>query len=137
MFVSFREYVNFGYETIPKEQFERFINKAGYLTEKWTLGRVTDASLNPARKIRDALVQRNKRGICELAELYFRKESRALGEAGSYIQSFSNEGYSETVADAGAVNTAVAFEVESAAIFDTYFTPEQLCRRAGGRRERV
>ena len=129
MYVTFDEYTRFGYNLIPREVFERYIINGGGLAERYTLGRVSADFLASATNL-SGLVERNKRGICELAELVYKRERLAIGEAGVPIRSFSNEGYSETLVDIK--EQAAAFEYRLGEVLSTYFTPEQLCRRAGG-----
>ena len=131
MYVTFDEYTRYGYNLIPREVFERYIIQGGGLAERYTLGRVNADFLASATNL-SGLVERNKRGICELAELVYKRERLAIGEAGVPIRSFSNEGYSETLADSSAEKRAAAFELQASEILSAYFTPEQLCRRAGG-----
>lgn len=134
LFVTFQEYTEFGYDAIPELRFARFMIKAGGFVEKWTLGRVNYVVLNPANNeyVDDELIERNKRGICEIAELVFTRDNPAIGESGQPIKSFSNEGYSETLANAGTAEMDAFFECEAMGILTAYFTPEQLYRGGGG-----
>jgi len=98
MYATYDEYTDFGYSFIPESVFERYIIKAGFTVETQTLGRVTDEFLNDA-EVDEVLIMRNKRGICEIAELVYLFDNVAVGESGSPIKSFSNEGYSEQMTD--------------------------------------
>jgi hypothetical protein len=105
--------------------------EAGHMVESWTLGRVTDESLNAGATDR-MLAQRNKRGVCEIADLLFRQATFGIGDAGVSISGFKNEGYSETFANTGAEESGMMIERAVMRILDVYFTPEQVCRKGGG-----
>ena len=125
MFVTYREYLSFGYSAIPADKFPRFIYRAGALAEALTLGRVTVDFLNDA-DADAALAERNKRGISEIAELMFSHYTQAIGEAGLPIKSFTNNGYSETYADGE--SGSEAYQNALITICSTFFTREQLFR---------
>ena len=132
MIVTFKEYKAFGYDLIPKKVFPKIITRAGLTVEQRTLGRVTEEWLaNPGADIPPELVKRNKRGICEIADLYFTLQNKPVGEAGAVIKSFSNEGYSETLADTTGESSRLVLENDVAAVMDIFFTPEQLFRGVG------
>ena len=101
--------------------------------EKWTLGRVTDEFLNPVEGGEEPSqpIERNKRGICEIADLLYADEIKPIGQAGVAIKSFSNEGYSETLADTTSVAARDRLDADIRAIMDTFFTREQLFRGVG------
>lgn len=131
MYVTFEEYAGFGYDSVPESKFERYVLKSGYMVEKWTLNRVTDAILNSGDETIDTDIRKriewNKRGLCEITELIYANENPVLGESGAAIKSFSNEGYSETLAGM----SQDEFDQRLLHILSTFFTQEQLCRRGG------
>ena len=132
-FVSYREYKRLGFSLIPRSAFNRFIARAGYTVETQTFGRVNAQWLNEKSYDDDMrnLKERNMRGVCEIADLLYANDNRVIGESGGAIRSFSNEGYSETLADNASSDARLAFEKNLRDIINTYFTDYQLNRRMG------
>ena len=128
--MSFEEYTEMGYDSIPEQRFYRYICKAGSIIETNTLGRVTDEFLN-SEDSDQQLVKKNKRGICEVADLVYDFDNVATGESGAKIKSFSNEGYSETFVDKSTTDAKQSFSQNLKDILSTFFTTEQLSRQAG------
>ena len=135
MFVTREEYSNFGHDLIPEAKFLRTINKAGMIAQQQTLGRVTDETLNPpdAGAPLDPVIQQNKMGICELADLIYSRETIAIGASGVPISSFKNAEYSESISSgqANPIEFERAYNNQIVKIISIYFTLEQ-CSRVGG-----
>lgn len=111
MLLTYDEYTGLGYTSVPEAAFERYAAMAAQTAQKHTLGRLVPAGLSDV----------NKRGLCELSELFYRD---ATGGIAGAISGFSNGRYSESYAapEAQTVGTLAA------EIIGLYFTPEQLCR---------
>ncbi|WP_066689073.1 head-tail connector protein [Christensenella intestinihominis] len=129
MYVTHEDYTELGYNVVPKETFIRYEAKAEAVVRKYTFDRITDESLHPegtADAEERRIAEMNRRGICELAELFYLQGKSVTGESGAAIKSFSNEGYSETLDTSG--HDEVTVQRKTVNIVRTYFTAEQLYR---------
>jgi hypothetical protein len=135
MSVTFAEYTDFGYVMIPEEKFKRIIFRAAAMAENETLGRVNEEWLTRGPIFLTAeeweLQKKNKRGICEVADLLYDRERNVVtGEAGAPISAFKNEGYSENYFSERSNRQAQnVFERELEMVYGVFFTQEQSCRR--------
>ena len=111
MLLTYDEYTGLGYTSVPEAAFERYATMAAQTAKKHTLGRLRPAGLSDV----------NKRGLCELTELFYRDATSGIVGA---VSGFSNGRYSESYA----VPEAQAIDALAADIIGLYFTPEQLCR---------
>ena len=112
--ITLAEYKKLGYRLIPEDgEFMRYMAKAWLTACKYTFNRITAKKLS----------EYNRRGICELAELYYCDDK----QINKPVTSFQNEGYSETYGLPGNVN-AQTIEEKAYAIMKIYFTKEQLFR---------
>ena len=125
-------YTDRGFEAIPDSKFQLLITRAGLFIQEQTLGRL-EWSFAPIvyPDPMDALLERNIRGICDLAELFFRNEA-AIGENGAAIISFSNEGYREVYEGGARAGSMDSFTSRLSNILVSYFSTEQLSRRMYG-----
>ena len=110
--ISFEEYEEFGYSLIPKDEFTRYSIKATLTAGKYT--RDFD---------KDDLSENNRRGIYELADLFFSD----FNQINKPVMSFSNEGYSETYGLPSNANIQSA-EDKAYEIIRIYFSRDQLFR---------
>ena len=116
------------FNALPPGRFEEFITRAGFYVQEQTLGRVK-WSFKPMKKKRhDELTERNIRGICSLADLFYRFEA-AVGIGGAAIVAFANEGYRETYEGGSRAGSSDAYQRRLQAVIQAFFTQEQLCRR--------
>ena len=116
-----------GFDALPENRFDELIARAGLYAQEQTLGRVR-WSFSPIRRKRfDGLTERNIRGICSLADLFFRNEA-AVGENGAAIIAFANEGYRETYEGGARVGSTDLFQRRLNTILQAYFSQEQLSR---------
>jgi len=125
MGISFSDYTAFGHRLIPEGDFNRWMTKAVLYTESITLQRVTNEFLgdgegDPVWK------ERNRRGVCEIADILYKNDLKPVGESGAVISSFKNEGYSETYADLGTARKAFKDSMDD--VLTVYFKREQLYR---------
>jgi len=129
MYVTYEEYRGLGYGAVEEEEYARFEAMAESAVRRFTFGRIRDGGMRPgpdADAGEKSRAEMNQRGVCELTELYHERKNCATGEAGTAIQGFSNEGYSETYA--GPAEADEAFGARAAGIINAYFTPEQRYR---------
>lgn len=110
MYIEYMDYLELGYTLVSDEQFDRYERMACKAVEKETFERVDSTNITDD----------NKRGICELIDLYY-NESNQLNKP---VVSFSNNGYSETYGNSN--QRAIANKVSD--IIKLYFTYEQLYR---------
>jgi len=115
-YVSYTDYTVLGYRDIPEAEFPRWVAKAEGFVRLRTFNRITAENITGP----------NKRGVCEIADVFFACSRPAVGGCGVPLASFSNEGYSETY-----LTGAAAGDLQSQRLrmcVDMYFTPEQLYR---------
>jgi len=133
--ITFQEYTDFGFSTIPENVFERWITEAFWIVERWSFGRVYPFEMaedDPTEYADPILVERNKRGICAVADLVYGKNALSSATAsGAQLKGFSNEGYSETYATMTPGDIEDQFNNELMRVMFMYFTQYQLHRRAG------
>ena len=129
MYVTYNDYTELGYSIVPKEAFVRYAAKAEAIIRKYTFDRIADADLYPEESAdaeKRRIAEMNRRGVCELAELFYLQDQRTIGESGAAIKSFSNEGYSETLDTSE--HDEMAVQNKTVSIVRTYFTAAQLYR---------
>jgi hypothetical protein len=130
--ITYEMYRDFGFSAVPEDRFSQLITRAGLYAEEQTLGRIKWAFKPVIVDYDDyedeELAERNMRGICEIAELFFRNEA-AVGETGAAIIHFSNEGYSETYEGGAREQGQNLFHERMTRILFAYFTQAQLSRR--------
>jgi len=126
-------YTERGFSAIPEDRFNVFISRAGLYVQEQTLNRLTWTFKPPSPALAEFtdLEESNIRGICDLAELFFRSEA-AVGENGAAIISFTNEGYREVYEGGARGGSGELFQRRLNTILQAYFTAEQLSRRMGG-----
>jgi len=113
--ISFTEYTTFGYLLISKNDFKRYIAKAILTAVRFTFERLTEYNIT----------EHNKRGICEIAELYYKTEN----QIDLPLSGFSNNGYSEQYVNPASATTQTVKE-KAYGIMQIYFTSAQLFRGA-------
>ena len=128
--VTRETYLELGHTALPPERFGEFINRAGLYAQEQTLGRVRWSFKPLKKKGMDELAERNARGICALADLFYQFEA-AVGIGGAAIVAFANEGYRETYEGGSRAGSSNAFQRRLQAALQAFFTQGQLCRRAG------
>jgi len=112
--MTYKEYKKLGFSLIGENEFERYITKAFLTTEHYTPNYdFTKRKLTP----------NNRRGVCEIAELYYCDDK----QINKRVLSFSNEGYTESYGLPGNANIQTV-EEKAYEIMRIYFTKEQLCR---------
>ena len=111
--ITYIEYTNFGYSLIPEAEFERYAARAFLTAIKYTFNRLD----------KDNLTEYNKRGLCELAELFY-SDAKQINKP---LLSFQNGNYSEMYGLPSTTNIQT-IDDNAYAIVRTYFTSEQLCR---------
>ena len=111
MLLTYAEYEDMGYTSIPDALFERYEAMAEGEAQKYTMG-----GLNAQN-----ITETNKRGLCELADLLY---GDATGGFTGPVSSFSNGRYSESYA-VGPARTVDEMVVN---LIGLYFTPDQLSR---------
>ena len=128
-YITHEDYTELGYAAVPKPQFPRYEARAELTVRKYTFDRVTDMAGE------SRLAEMNRRGMCELVELYYLADNPRSTEAQArqVITGFRNKDYSETYlgSDRGDQQTAAPAQLTVADIIATYFTPEQRYRGVG------
>jgi len=130
-YITFEDYKALGYDIAPEGRFERYTARAEAVVRKYTFARIE--AMHPPESATDEqkrIAELNRRGMCELTDLYYLADN-PNGEKAREMQavtSFSNGGYSETRAGAG-TNTEAQMGI--AEIMSLFFTPEQLYRGIG------
>jgi len=114
MYVTYREYQNLGYSLIPENEFSRYATMA----EK-SAGRFIPKNKKDKRG-RIAVTKDNKRGLCEIADLYYGEKSQTNRK----IAGFSNENYREQYFE----GARLSIREQVREILGIYFTQEQLYR---------
>ena len=117
-----------GFDALPDNRVEELITRAGLYAQEQTLGRVQWSFVPLKKKRYDKLTERNIRGICSLADLFFRNEA-AVGENGAAIIAFANEGYRETYEGGARVGSTDLFLRRLNTAMQAYFSQEQLSRQ--------
>lgn len=111
--ITYTEYAKLGYSTIPKDEFSRYEAKAALTAHKYTFGRLN----------RTKLTESNRRGICELADLYYSEDNNLNRK----VSGFTTNKYSETWAVRGGDSLPSA-EQSAYALMQIYFAAELLYR---------
>lgn len=111
MLLTYDEYGAMGYTSIPDALFERYEAMAEGEAQKYTRGRLNAQNIT----------ETNKRGLCELADLFYTDATEGITGP---VSSFSNGRYSESYA-VGIAHTVNEMVVN---IIGLYFTPNQLSR---------
>lgn len=132
MYVTYEEYKSLGYSAVSEDEFPRYEMQAEGIVRKHTLNRITDEGLRPDEEAaadvkRIALM--NQHGVCNIIDTCYAQARSSVvlsSEADGVVKSFSNEGYSETYADATEVKKA--FDNMINLYLREYFTAEQLYR---------
>ena len=123
MYITSEDYVALGYTVVPEAQFDRYQARAEAAVRRLTQNRI------------EALSETNKRGVCEIMELYFLGDNpnSELARARLPITSFKNQHYSETRlgSDRGDQKAAAPHQMTVADVMNLYFTPDQLFRGVG------
>lgn len=109
MLLTYEDYTGLGYSSIPADSFERWKAKAELTAKKYTMGRLNASTLD----------DNGKRGLCELAELFY--SDGASGVKYGPVTSFSNGRYSESY-EPRTVDELAAY------IIGLYFPPDLTCR---------
>ena len=109
--VTYKEYKNLGYSAVPKEQYARYADMAKSSVMKYTNRRFWRA---------DKLSHENKRGFCEICDLYYCE----INQTDRKLAGFSNDNYREHYfgEDRLSLNKRIYFTMQ------IFFTREQLCR---------
>ena len=133
--VTYEMYAARGFGALNERNFDAYINRAGLYAQARTLGRVEWSFGPPAKRKRRKrglgnLEERNARGICELADLFYRFEA-AVSDNGAAIISYRNEGISETFEGGAREGSGDSFHRRLSGIMRAYFAPEQLSRAVG------
>lgn len=111
MLLTYAEYEDMGYTSIPDALFERYEATAEQTAQKHAMGRLTPENVTDT----------NKRGLAELAELFYLNATEGITGP---VSSFSNGRYSESYA----VGTAHTVDEMVVNLIGLYFTPDQLSR---------
>ena len=116
IFITYEEYVALGYTLVPEAKFARFE----------TMARVTVTRFTQDRVAADTLTTENKRGVCELIDLfygYFNPDAVSPGA----ITGFTNKSYSESYA----AGDAPTFDARVDSVIANYFTQAERFRGVG------
>lgn len=127
--MDYEEYIELGFSLVPEGAFPRHIMAAFSSALAETLGRINIEWFTEPEEENAALVDRNKIGLCELADQDYRLNSVAVGETGTPIISFRNESYEEKYVSA--FGLAESRKRELKRIMSMYFSSEQLSRAMG------
>ena len=63
MYIGYEDYVALGYDTVPQRVFERYLARADACVRRYTQDRIATMG-------NDEIGELNKRGVCEMVELY-------------------------------------------------------------------
>lgn len=139
--ITYEMYTGRGFTALDEDRFSLYITRAGLYIQEITFGRITwlfsppsipdggEDATPPPIGVFDDLTERNIRGICDLADLFFRNEAAISPETGAAIISFTNEGYRETYEGGARAGSGTLFDSRLERILQTYFTTAQLSRR--------
>ncbi|MCL2772345.1 MAG: hypothetical protein FWD71_03255 [Oscillospiraceae bacterium] len=109
MYITYGDYQNLGYSSVPREEFKRYSNMAEKTARRFAAGhKVAYVSCD------------NKRGLCEIADLYYAERN----QLNRPVSGFSNENYREQYFQ----GDQVSFARQVWELLCMYFTPEQLYR---------
>ena len=112
--ITLAEYKKLGYSIMPEGgEFTRYMAKAWLTARKYTFDRINVKKLS----------EYNRRGICELAELYYCDDK----QINKPVLSATNQNYTEVYGLPSQTNIQTA-EDRAYEIIRTYFTREQLYR---------
>ena len=134
MYVTHEEYTRLGYDTVSEDKYPRYAVMADQTVRRYTQNRISVADMNPptsAKKDVRYTAETNRRGVCELVDLFFLQNnpSSDAAVAKQPVASYSNRNYSENYAmpsyDGGAVAT---IDQQVADVIATFFTAEQKWR---------
>jgi len=109
MYITYGDYQSLGYSAVPKEEFKRYSDMAEKTAKRFAAGhKIVNINCD------------NKRGLCEIADLYYTEKN----QLNHPVSGFSNENYREQYFQVEQVSLArQIWEV-----LCLYFTPEQLYR---------
>jgi len=110
MYITYGDYKKLGYTLIPKAEFSRYAAMAAKSVRRFISGKSKDIKNN----------KDNKRGLCEIAELYYGEKN----PANRRLAGFSNDTYREQYFE----GARLSLREQIWEIIGMYFTQEQLYR---------
>ena len=124
MYINHTDYKALGYTVVPEAQFPRFQARAEQAIRRYTQNRIVEMT--------DAM---NKRGVCELMDLFWLGDNPNSEEAKArqVVTSFTNQKYRETYlgSDRGDMKAAAPAQLTEADVLNIYFTRDQVWRGVG------
>jgi len=128
MVISFQDYTDYGYDLISEMAWKRWYIVAYQIVTLQTFNRVNEETLVDGSD----LAQRNRWGICELADLLYTNSANLKETAsGGAMKSFTNEGYSETFATASLADLQALLAEGIQNTLSIFFESWQLFRGGG------
>jgi hypothetical protein len=118
MYVSYGEYTGFGFSAVLENEFNRYETRAAKAADKYCFNRLSA----------ETLTEDNKKGICEITELFYFEDNPQLNKTNKIVSSFNNNGYSENYKIQSAKSTEVGVEGRIRDLMRLFFTKEQLYR---------
>jgi hypothetical protein len=118
-YITYDKYAGMGYSAVPEAAFTRWAIMAEQMVRKHTFNRITDENIT----------ETNRFGVCSIIDLLYTGSSMSAfvvnGDNGQaqYINSFSNQNYSESYASLEEMQAANDKAITD--IIGLYFTPEQ------------
>ena len=113
MYVTYRDYQKLGYSAIPENDFPRYAAMAAKSVKRFISGKNKDKAKNKFNKD-------NKRGLCEIADLYYGEKNQTNRQ----IAGFTNDDYREQYFE----GARLSLREQIWEIMGMYFTQEQLYR---------
>ena len=119
MYINYEHYHELGYDAVPEKVFGRYLAKAEACVGRYTQGRIVSMEGGGVAEL-------NRRGVCELVELYFLADHphSELARGKRTLLGFRNRDYEERYeggADEFGIND----------VMELYFTPDQRWRGVG------
>ena len=135
-YITFEDYQALHYNAVPEAQFDRYNARAEQTVRRYTQQRI--ATMQPPDDATDddvRIMKMNRRGMCELIDLYFLGDNPNSDAAKDKVPvvSFKNQNYSETRlgSDRGDQKAATPNQMTVADVMNLFFAPSQTWRGVG------
>jgi len=136
MYITFVDYEGLGYAVVPEAQFDRYEARAEQTVRKYTFDRIDNMD-TPDGATEDVkrIFTMNRRGVCELMDLYFMADNPQSEEAQKMqvITGFHNGDYSESYlgAQRSDAKSAAPAQLSVTDVISLHFTVGQKYRGVG------
>ena len=124
MYITYGDYKKLGYTLIPKAEFSRYAAMASKSIKRFISGKSKNIKdIKDIKNSKDSIntfSKDNKRGLCEIAELYYGEKN----PANRRLAGFSNDTYREQYFE----GARLSLREQIWEIMSMYFTQEQLYR---------